>query len=84
MPAAIAHRVWSGGLVGTKGDAGAECGRGDGLGDGGIARVGGAGLFVYKAYWQIPAGVRAEVQSIDGSASLITDSGIVCLRRAHS
>lgn len=33
------------------------------------------GLFLYKAYWQIPAGVRAEVQSIDGSASLITDSG---------
>lgn len=33
------------------------------------------GLFVYKAYWQIPPGVRAEVQSIDGSASLITDSG---------
>ena len=33
------------------------------------------GLFVYRAYWQIPPGVRAEVQSIDGSASLITDSG---------
>jgi hypothetical protein len=33
------------------------------------------GLFVYKAYWQVPQGVRAEVQSIDGSASLITDSG---------
>ncbi len=33
------------------------------------------GLFVYKAYWQVPPGVRAEVQSIDGSASLITDSG---------
>jgi FecR protein/Putative zinc-finger len=33
------------------------------------------GLFLYKAYWQVPAGVRAEVQSIDGSASLITDSG---------
>jgi hypothetical protein len=32
-------------------------------------------LFVYKVYWQIPPGVRAEVQSIDGSASLITDSG---------
>ena len=29
----------------------------------------------YKAYWQVPQGVRAEVQSIDGSASLITDSG---------
>jgi hypothetical protein len=26
------------------------------------------GSFVYRAYWQIPPGVRAEVQSIDGSA----------------
>ena len=34
-----------------------------------------AGVFMYKAYWQVPTGVRAEVQSIDGSASLITDSG---------
>jgi hypothetical protein len=25
-------------------------------------------FFVYKAYWQVPPGVRAEVQSIDGSA----------------
>lgn len=33
------------------------------------------GVFLYKAYWQVPAGVRAEVQSIDGSASLITDGG---------
>ena len=33
------------------------------------------GLFLYKAYWQVPAGVRAEVQTIDGSASVITDSG---------
>ncbi len=33
------------------------------------------GLFVYRTYWQIPPGVRAEVQSIDGSASLITDNG---------
>jgi hypothetical protein len=33
------------------------------------------GLFVYRAYWQVPPGVRAEVESIDGSASLITDSG---------
>jgi hypothetical protein len=32
-------------------------------------------LFAYKVYWQIPPGVRAEVQAIDGSASLITDSG---------
>lgn len=37
--------------------------------------VAAAGLFVYQAYWQVPAGVRAEVASIDGSASLITDSG---------
>ncbi|HEY2467114.1 MAG TPA: FecR domain-containing protein [Terracidiphilus sp.] len=33
------------------------------------------GLYLYKAYWQVPEGVRAEVQSIDGSASLISDSG---------
>jgi FecR protein len=33
-----------------------------------------AGLFVYKAYWQIPPGVRAEVKSIDGSADLIDGS----------
>jgi hypothetical protein len=32
-------------------------------------------LFVYKAYWQVPPGVRAEVQSIDGSAYLISDGG---------
>ena len=37
--------------------------------------VAAAGLFVYQAYWRIPPGVRAEVQSIDGSASLITGSG---------
>ena len=37
--------------------------------------VAAAGLFAYQAYWQVPQGVRAEVQSIDGSASLITDSG---------
>jgi len=37
--------------------------------------VAAAGLFVYQAYWKVPPGVRAEVQSIDGSASLITDSG---------
>ena len=37
--------------------------------------VAAAGLFVYQAYWQVPQGVRAEVQTIDGSASLITDSG---------
>jgi hypothetical protein len=33
------------------------------------------GLFLYKAYWEVPQGVRAEVRSIDGSASLISDSG---------
>jgi hypothetical protein len=32
-------------------------------------------LFVYKAYWQVPPGVRAEVQSIDGSAYRISDAG---------
>ena len=32
-------------------------------------------FFVYKAYWQIPPGVRAEVQSIEGSAYSISDSG---------
>jgi len=32
-------------------------------------------LFVYKAYWQVPPGVRAEVQSIDGSAYRISDTG---------
>ncbi|HEY1901435.1 MAG TPA: FecR domain-containing protein [Terracidiphilus sp.] len=32
-------------------------------------------LFVYKAYWQVPPGVRAEVQSIDGSAYRISDRG---------
>lgn len=33
-----------------------------------------AGLFVYKAYWQIPPGVRAQAESIDGSADLIDGS----------
>lgn len=32
-------------------------------------------LFVYKAYWAVPPGVRAEVQSIDGSAYLISNTG---------
>lgn len=32
-------------------------------------------LFVYKAYWQVPPGVRAEVESIDGSAYLISGPG---------
>ncbi len=31
--------------------------------------------FVYKAYWQVPPGVRAAVQSIDGSAYLISNAG---------
>jgi hypothetical protein len=33
------------------------------------------GFFVYRAYWQIPPGVRAEVQSVDGSAYLIDANG---------
>ncbi len=33
------------------------------------------GTFLYKAYWQVPQGVRAEVQTIDGSAYLIDASG---------
>ena len=32
-------------------------------------------FFVYKAYWQVPPGVRAEVLSIDGSAYRISDTG---------
>lgn len=32
-------------------------------------------LFVYKAYWQVPPGVRAEVQSIDGPAFLLSNAG---------
>ncbi len=32
-------------------------------------------LFLYRAFWQIPPGVRAEVQSIDGSAYRISDGG---------
>jgi len=31
--------------------------------------------FIYRAYWQVPPGVRAEVQSIDGSAYRISDAG---------
>lgn len=31
--------------------------------------------FLYRAYWQVPPGVRAQVQSIDGSAYLISASG---------
>jgi hypothetical protein len=32
-------------------------------------------FFAYKAYWQTPPGVRAEVQSINGSAYGISDAG---------
>jgi hypothetical protein len=32
-------------------------------------------FFVYKVYWQIPPGVRAEVESIDGSAYRISNAG---------
>jgi FecR protein len=32
-------------------------------------------FFVYKAYWQTPPGVRAEVQLIDGSAYGISNAG---------
>jgi len=32
-------------------------------------------FFVDRAFWQVPPGVRAEVQSIDGSAYRISDSG---------
>ena len=31
--------------------------------------------FLYNAFWQVPPGVRAEVESIDGSAWRISDSG---------
>jgi len=32
-------------------------------------------FFVYTAYWRVPPGVRAEVESIDGSAYRISDTG---------
>jgi hypothetical protein len=32
-------------------------------------------LFVYKAYWQVPPGVQAHVQSIDGAAYSISGTG---------
>ncbi|MFC5863178.1 FecR domain-containing protein [Acidicapsa dinghuensis] len=32
-------------------------------------------FFVYRAYWQVPPGVRAEVQSINGSVYRISDTG---------
>jgi hypothetical protein len=31
-------------------------------------------VFFYRAYWQVPPGVRAEVQSVDGAAYLISDN----------
>ena len=34
-----------------------------------------AAVFGYKAYWQVPLGIRAEVQSIDGAAYLISVLG---------
>ena len=32
-------------------------------------------LFLYKAYWQVPPGVRAEVQSVDGSVYRVSENG---------
>jgi hypothetical protein len=32
-------------------------------------------LFVYRAYWEVPPGVRAAVESIDGAAYRISDTG---------
>jgi hypothetical protein len=32
-------------------------------------------IFVYKSYFQVPPGVRAEVQSVDGAVYLISNSG---------
>lgn len=34
-----------------------------------------ASMFVYNAYWRVPPGVRAEVQSIDGAAYLLDGNG---------
>jgi hypothetical protein len=34
-----------------------------------------ASLFAYKAYWQVPPGVRAQVISIEGTAYGISDAG---------
>lgn len=36
-------------------------------------------FFVYRMFWQVPPGVRAEVESIDGSAYRISDAGDVRL-----
>jgi FecR protein len=33
-----------------------------------------SGVFLYRAFWAVPAGVRAEVQSIDGAAYLVSDN----------
>ena len=41
-------------------------------------------FFVYRAYWQVPPGVRAEVQSIDGSAYRSPTRAIVRFGRATS
>jgi hypothetical protein len=32
-------------------------------------------FFLYKAFWQVPPGVRAQVQSIDGAAYLVSETG---------
>ncbi|UWZ85407.1 FecR domain-containing protein [Occallatibacter riparius] len=32
-------------------------------------------VFVYRVYWQVPPGVRAEVQSIDGTAFVMGEGG---------
>ena len=32
-------------------------------------------LFLYKAYWQVPPGVRAEVQSVDGAVYRVSENG---------
>ena len=32
-------------------------------------------FFAYRAFWQVPPGVRAEVESIDGTAYRISDAG---------
>ena len=36
-------------------------------------------FFIYRAFWQVPPGVRAEVESIDGSAYRISDAGDLLL-----
>jgi hypothetical protein len=36
-------------------------------------------VFVYRAFWQVPAGVRAEVESIAGSAYRFSDGGELSL-----